>query len=126
MELKGLLMTSILLVVEEDPVVAMDLSQTLTEWLPDGTIQVAPSLEEVPPPPKPDATPLVAVVSVSASELTDPAKSNDLGGLARHVVLLSDTTDPAPPLCHNCIVVPRPFTSEMIHKALASSGARRR
>lgn len=107
-----------LLIVEPDPVVAMDLSQILGGWLPQGVISVFSNLAEADVALKALIKPFLAVVNVAEHEIDAAMDRGLLVSLSDHVLLMVDTAEQIEPFPDNCILVQRPYTSDTLNHAL--------
>lgn len=116
-------MTPNLIIVERDPVVAMDLSQILTNWLPQSVVSVFSNLAEAGAAAKDRVRPLVAVVNAPETEIERARDGGLLMSLSDHVVLLVDTAEELQPVPGNCVLVQRPYTSETLTQALVTLDA---
>ena len=118
-------MTPNLIIVEQDPVVAMDLSQILSNWLPQAIVSVFSSLAEAGAEVQARVKPLVAVVNAPETEIKHARNGGLLLTLSDHVVLLVDTAEELPNLPDNCVMVQRPYTSDTLTRALVTLDAAR-
>ncbi|MEL6360981.1 MAG: hypothetical protein AAFR21_07830 [Pseudomonadota bacterium] len=116
-----------LIVVMDDPVVSMDLTQTLQKCVPNAIVQAFRSFDEACEAILNSAVAQLAIVRSPSTKSLPQAVEAMLGRLGERLIVLSDdvatmgTTDVS-----LAVVLPRPFTEEMIADALLSLGVAER
>lgn len=117
-------MSKALILVESDPVVAIDLSQTLNESFPRLPIEVFNSYREAHAALQArGSAPSLLVMSLRESQRAESDLAIEIGRAAQHLVVISDDAQAIVAAVPGCVVVSRPFTGKMIADALIRSGA---
>ncbi|MGR3565860.1 MAG: hypothetical protein ACU0FH_06900 [Heliomarina sp.] len=115
-----------LFVVDPDPVIALDLSEALAEFVPDGVVHVFSSIADAHDALVRIAKPWLTIVSVPSSELRSPRVKETLHVLSERTVVVAEQPEYNNLAVPNSILVQRPFTTDMISSAIVNLGAPRR
>lgn len=115
-----------LIVIMDDPIVTMDLMQTLQKCVPDALVHAYRSFDEACDEVLDTAVAQLAIVRSPGTKSLPQSIEAMLGRLGERLILLSDDLSALTLTDDKAVVLPRPFTEEMIADALLSLGVSRR
>ncbi|MFT6676716.1 MAG: hypothetical protein ACJAVM_002921 [Sulfitobacter sp.] len=107
-----------IIIVLADPVVAMDLAQSLEDNVPSGGVISFPSLADATDALVDHAPAALAVLDIPTRALEERDPREAANGIAAQLILLSDTVDELTVRDPDLILLPRTFTTEMITQAV--------
>lgn len=111
-----------LFVIDPHPVVAMDLSMTLGDCIPQGVVHIYASLAEALEKRQGSEPALVGVIAAPNDIPARRELKGAVGSLARNLVIVADDLHVCEEISAECVFVQRPFSTKMISDALMTLG----